>query len=161
MSEWQPHVVVAAIVERDGRFLMVEEFIAGELRLNQPAGHWEQGETLFEATRRETLEESGWDVEPRAFLGVYAWHPASLPYPFVRLAFVAEAVRHHADRALDSGILRAAWLTPDEVKARESQWRSPSVWQCILDYRAGRFMPLDRVRESSEIERIPQSGRGA
>lgn len=149
-SSWQPHVVVAAIVEREGRFLIVEELIGGELRLNQPAGHWEQGETLIEATRRETLEEAGWDVEPTAFLGIYTWQPATLPYPFVRLAFVADALRHHPQLALDNGILRALWLTPDELKAREAQWRSPSVGQCVADYLAGRRLPLATVCEQRE-----------
>ena len=149
-SDWQPHVVVAAIVERDGRYLIVEEFIGGELRLNQPAGHWEEGETLIEATRRETLEESGWEVEPTAFLGVYTWQPNTLPYPFVRFAFVADALRHHPDRPLDEGIVRALWLTPEELQGREAEWRSPSVMQCIVDHRAGRRLPLDTIRESVE-----------
>lgn len=147
---WQPHVVVASIVECDGRYLIVEEFINGELRLNQPAGHWEQGETLLEAVRRETLEESAWEIEPRAFLGTYIWHPNSLPYPFVRFAFIADAIRHHSDRALDQGIVRVLWLTPEELEARRSEWRSPSVLQCIEDYRAGRRYPLDLIREQAE-----------
>jgi 8-oxo-dGTP pyrophosphatase MutT (NUDIX family) len=148
--EWQPHVVVAAIVERDGRYLVVEEIIAGERRLNQPAGHWERGETLIEAVRRETLEESAWEVEPRSFLGVYIWQPASLPYPFVRFAFIADAVRHHPDRRLDDGILRAVWMTPDELRARASELRSPSVLQCIDDHRAGRAYPLSMIQQRSE-----------
>ena len=148
--DWQPHVVVAAIVEREGRYLIVEEFIAGELRLNQPAGHWEQGETLLEAVRRETLEEAAWEIEPRGFLGAYVWHPNSLPYPFVRFAFIAEALRHHPDRSLDQGIVRALWLTPDELQARRAEWRSPSVMQCIEDHRAGRCFPLDMIREQVE-----------
>ena len=147
---WQPHVVVAAIVERDGRYLMVEEFINGELRLNQPAGHWEAGETLLEAVTRETLEEAAWDIEPRAFLGAYIWQPNSLPYPFVRFAFVADAVRHHPDRQLDEGIVRALWLTREELLSRAVEWRSPSVIQCIDDYEAGRRFPLDMIREQTE-----------
>ena len=148
--EWQPHVVVASIVEREGRYLIVEEMIAGERRLNQPAGHWERGETLLEAVRRETLEESAWDIEPRSFLGIYIWQPASLPYPFVRFAFVADAVQHHPDRKLDDGILRALWLTPEELRARGSELRSPSVLQCIDDHRAGRTYPLSMIQQRSE-----------
>lgn len=151
MSEaWQPHVVVAAIVERQGRYLVVEELINGELRLNQPAGHWEAGETLIEAVKRETLEEAAWDIEPRAFLGTYIWKPNSLPYPFVRFAFVADAVRHHPDRHLDEGIVRALWLTRDELQARVAEWRSPAVMQCIEDYQAGRRFPLDMIRQQTE-----------
>jgi 8-oxo-dGTP pyrophosphatase MutT (NUDIX family) len=148
--EWQPHVVVASIVERDGRYLIVEEMIAGDRRLNQPAGHWERGETLLEAVRRETLEESAWEVEPRSFLGVYIWQPASLSYPFVRFAFIADAVREHKGRKLDDGILRALWLTPDELLARSTEHRSPSVMQCIEDHRAGRAYPLSMIQERSE-----------
>jgi 8-oxo-dGTP pyrophosphatase MutT (NUDIX family) len=150
---WQPHVVVAAIVEREGRYLIVEEMIAGDRRLNQPAGHWERGETLLDAVRRETLEESAWEVEPRSFLGVYIWQPASLPYPFVRFAFIADAVRHHPDRALDEGILRALWLTPAELLARSEELRSPSVMHCIDDHRAGRAYPLSMIQQRSELTR--------
>jgi 8-oxo-dGTP pyrophosphatase MutT (NUDIX family) len=148
--EWQPHVVVASIVEREGRYLIVEEMIAGERRLNQPAGHWERGESLLEAVCRETLEESAWDIEPRSLLGIYIWQPASLPYPFVRFAFVADAVHHHPDRKLDDGILRALWLTPEELRAREPELRSPSVLQCIDDHRAGRSYPLSMIQQRSE-----------
>lgn len=148
--DWQPHIVVAAIVERDGRYLIVEEMIAGERRLNQPAGHWEQGETLVEAVRREAMEESAWEVEPRNFLGVYIWQPASLPYPFVRFAFLADAIRHHPERRLDDGILRALWLTPEELLARADELRSPSVMQCIDDHRGGRSYPLSMIHQRVE-----------
>lgn len=147
MSEaWQPHIVVAAVVEREGRFLIVEELIAGECRINQPAGHWERGETLIEGVRREALEETGWDIEPTGFLGVYTWQPDNLPYAFVRFAFVAEALRHHPERALDEGILRALWLTPDELRARSEEHRGPAVLGCVEDYRAGRIHPLSLLQ---------------
>ncbi|MGQ0697571.1 MAG: NUDIX hydrolase [Panacagrimonas sp.] len=145
-ASWQPHIVVAAVVERDGRYLIVEERINDELRINQPAGHWEQGETLIEGLKREALEETAWDVEPTGFLGVYEWQPASLPYPFVRFAFVATALHHHADRKLDTGIERALWLTPDELQARAHQHRGPAVMQCIEDQRAGRIYPLSVIQ---------------
>lgn len=143
---WQPHVVVAAVVEREGRYLIVEETIAGALALNQPAGHWEPGESLFEALVREALEETGWDVRPTGFLGTYVWQPDNLAYPFVRFAFTAEALRHHPQRPLDAGILRALWLTPEELDARRALHRGPAVMQCIADHRAGRILPLDVVR---------------
>lgn len=148
--DWQPHVVVAAIVEREGRYLIVEEFIAGELRLNQPAGHWEPNETLLDAVRRETMEEAAWEIEPRSLLGVYTWQPAGLPYPFVRFAFVADPIRHHPQRALDQGIVRALWLTPDDLLARSAQLRSPSVMRCIEDHRAGRAFPLELIHQRIE-----------
>ena len=146
LADWSPHIVVATVVERDGRFLLIEERINEQRVLNQPAGHWEPGETLVEAARRETLEEAGWDVEPTHLLGVYEWQPASLPYPFVRFAFAATPLRHHPDRPLDAGIERALWMTPDEILQAEPRWRSPSVQTCIADFQAGVRYPLDLIR---------------
>lgn len=144
--DWMPHIVVATIVERDDRYLVVEESVGGRLVLNQPAGHWEPGETLIEGAIRETLEESGWDVRPTALLGLYEWQPPDLAYPFVRVAFAAEAIRHHPERALDTGIERALWLTRDELVARSADLRSPSVLACIDDHAAGRCYPLEMIR---------------
>ncbi len=143
------HVVAAAIVERDGKFLVVEERINGELKLNQPAGHWEDGETLLDAVRRETLEESGWEVEPVALLGAYAFEPEDLPYSFLRFAFICEPRRHRPERALDTGVERAVWLTRDELAARSSAHRSPALLACVDDYLAGRRYPLELVRHLS------------
>ena len=140
------HVVAAAIVEREGRFLIVEERINGELKLNQPAGHWEEGETLVEAVKREALEESGWEVEPIALLGTYDFKPDHLDYSFLRFAFVCEARRHHGERKLDEGIERAIWLTRDELARRSAEHRSPALLACIDDYLAGRRFPLELVR---------------
>jgi ADP-ribose pyrophosphatase YjhB (NUDIX family) len=137
------HVVVAAIVEQEGRFLIVEERINGELKLNQPAGHWEEGETLLEAVRRETLEESAWEVEPTALLGVYEFRPPDLGYTFLRFAFVCEPRREQAGRALDAGIERAAWFSRDELVERSDQLRSPAVLACIDDYLLGKRYPLE------------------
>ncbi|HVT35836.1 MAG TPA: NUDIX hydrolase [Nevskiaceae bacterium] len=139
---WSPHVVVASIVERDGKFLLVEERVNERLVLNQPAGHWEQGETLIEAARREALEESAWDVEPTALLGIYHYQPENLAYSFLRVAFVAEARKHHPQRKLDDGIERAVWLTADEIAAQHARHRSPMLMRCIDDYLAGRRYPL-------------------
>lgn len=141
------HVVVAAVVEKDGRFLTVEERINDSLRLNQPAGHWDRGESLLDAVRRETLEESGWEVEPVALLGTYAFSPPDLGYGFLRFAFVCTPVRHHPARALDTGIERALWLSYDELRAQRARHRSPALLACLDDYRAGRRYPLELVRE--------------
>lgn len=140
------HVVAAAIVERGGRFLVVEERVNGELKLNQPAGHWEDGETLLEAVKREALEESGWEVEPLALLGTYAFKAPELSYTFLRFAFVCEARRHRSELPLDTGIERAVWLTRDELVARRAEHRSPALLACIDDYLAGRRFPLDLVK---------------
>ena len=145
MSGWTPHVVVACVVEREGRFLLVEERIGGELRMNQPAGHWEQGETLVEGAIRETLEESGWDVEPTHVLGIYHYDPADLEYGFLRIAFVAKALRERQNHKLDEGIERPVWLTRDEVAASVALHRSPMVLRCVDDYLAGQRFPLSML----------------
>ncbi len=146
---WQPHVTVACVVEREGRFLLVEETINDSLVLNQPSGHWEEGETLIEGAIRETLEETAWDVRPIALLGVYEYKPLELDYCFLRFAFVAEPQRHHADRALDAGIARAVWLTPDEIRAESARHRSPMVLRAVEDMLAGRRFPLDLLAHLS------------
>jgi 8-oxo-dGTP pyrophosphatase MutT (NUDIX family) len=142
---WSAHIVVASIVEREGRFLIVEEQINGELMLNQPAGHWEAGETLIEAARREALEETRWEVEPTQVLGLYHHDPAGLDYGFLRVAFVARALRERPELALDDGIARAVWMTRDELLATRAQHRSPMVLRCIDDYLAGTRYPLSLI----------------
>ena len=146
-SEWPPHLVVATLVERDGRFLFVEERIGQQLVINQPAGHWEPGETLREAAIRETLEETGWTVEPTALVGVYGHRPERLPYGFLRFAFAARALQHDPQRELDTGIERALWLTPEELAARSHAHRGPMVQRSLDDYLAGRRAPLDLLVE--------------
>lgn len=146
--QWQPHVVVAAIVERDGRFLLVEEHTPEGLRLNQPAGHWERGETLVEAVRREALEETAHRVTPRALLGCYSTYYPGKDITYLRFAYVCDVAGVDADRALDHGIERAVWLTPDELAASAVPHRSPLVMRCVDDHLAGRRFPLDFVRHA-------------
>jgi ADP-ribose pyrophosphatase YjhB (NUDIX family) len=136
------HVTVAAVVERDGKFLFVEETVGQRTVLNQPAGHWEAGETLIDAAVRESLEETAWDVEPTALLGVYSHGPEDLTYDFLRFAFIATATRHHAQRALDRDIHRALWLTPEELRRESARHRSPLVQRCVDDFLAGQRHPL-------------------
>lgn len=138
-------MVVAALVEREGRHLLVEERIENRLVLNQPAGHWEAGETLLQACVREALEETGWDVEPTHLLGLYEYQPPELDYCFLRVAFVAQALRHHPERQLDTGIERAVWMTREEIAACAERHRSPMVLRCVDDLRAGRRLPLDAI----------------
>jgi 8-oxo-dGTP pyrophosphatase MutT (NUDIX family) len=145
---WLPHVVVAAIVERDGKFLLVEEHTAEGLRLNQPAGHWERGESLTNAVRREALEETAHHVEPLALLGAYTTHYARRDITYLRIAYICEAVGFDAERTLDDGIVRAVWLTPDELATSSIPHRSPLVMRCMQDYLAGRRFPLDFVNHA-------------
>jgi len=143
----RPAVTVATIVERDGAFLLVEEETRFGRRLNQPAGHLESGESLPAAAVRETLEETAWQVEPTALVGVYRWEAPHDAATFVRFAFAAEPRAHDPARALDAGIVRALWLSYDDIVARRAEHRSPLVLRCLDDYRAGRRWPTNLVRE--------------
>ena len=139
-------VTVAAVAQRDGRFLVVEEQADGGLRLNQPAGHLEPGETLLAAAAREALEETAYRFTPESLLGVYRWrNPQGITY--VRFAFVGQAAGPEPGRALDQGIVRALWLTPAELQAERARHRSPLVYRCVEDYLAGRRFPLELLVE--------------
>jgi 8-oxo-dGTP pyrophosphatase MutT (NUDIX family) len=142
---WLPHVVVAALVQREGRFLFVEEETADGLRLNQPAGHWERGETLIEAVRREALEETAHRVEPTALLGCYSTRSPRRDITYLRFAYLCDIVGFEPDYRLDTGIVRAVWLTPEELAAHPVPHRSPLVMRCVRDALAGRRYPLDFV----------------
>ena len=142
---WQPDVTVATVVVRDGRLLVVEERVRGELVLNQPAGHLEPDESLLEAALRETLEETGWEVTLTAFIGAYQWKAPADGRHFLRLAFAAEPLRHHPDRPLDEGIVQALWLTPAELAAENARHRSPLVWRAVEDFLSGRRFPLQAL----------------
>ena len=142
---WRPDVTVATIVEREGRFLIVEERIRGDLVLNQPAGHLEPNETLAAAACRETVEETGWTVELVHLVGIYQWANAAGDH-FVRFTFAARAVAHDAARPLDAGIERALWLTRAEIAAAAARLRSPMVLRSIDDWLAGRRLPLDALQ---------------
>ena len=146
MSEiWKPNVVVAAIAERYCKFLLVEEETAEGMRLNQPAGHWERNETLLEAVVREALEETAHAVEPTGLLGAYTTYNAARDITYLRFAYVCRVTGFDPGRALDTGIVRAVWLTPEEIAASPITHRSPLVMRCVQDYLSGRRFPLDFV----------------
>jgi NADH pyrophosphatase NudC (nudix superfamily) len=142
---WRPSVTVAAIMQRDDRFCLVEEEADGRLVYNQPAGHWEPGETLAEACTREVLEETAHAFRPTHLLGIYRWHYAPKDVTFLRFAFLGD-VTGETDRPLDREIRRVVWLTPEEVRAARGRHRSPLVMACIDDCLAGRRYPLDILR---------------
>lgn len=144
---WKPHVTVAALVEREGRFLMVEEEVDGAIVYNQPAGHLEQGESLTEAVIRETLEETGWHFLPTALVSIYRWMKPADGGTYLRFCFAGQCERHDPARPLDTGILRAVWMTPDELRQIAPQLRSPMVLRCIDDYLAGHRHPLDLLAD--------------
>ena len=140
---WKPHVTVAAVIERDGKFLLVEEQTSQGLRFNQPAGHWEPNETLAAASIRETLEESAWDFDPQFLTGIYHWHATESDTTYLRFAFGGSLNRHHPELKLDEGIVRAVWLSMDEIRASQTRHRSPLILRCCEDYLAGKRYPLD------------------
>jgi NADH pyrophosphatase NudC (nudix superfamily) len=140
-----PDITVAALAERQGRFLLVEERIARRLVFNQPAGHVERGETLLQAVARETREETAWRFTSEAFLGAYLWRHPGTGRASLRFAFIGSVTDHDATQPLDHGILRTHWLTRAELLERETRLRSPLVLRCIDDYLAGQRRALDGV----------------
>lgn len=139
-------MTVAAIVEDQGRFLMVEERDEqGRRVINQPAGHVEPGETIIEALVREALEETAWNVRPLAISGIYLWCKPDLSASFLRVAVVAEAISEEEDAVLDEGIERALWMSRESVIGELSSHRSPLVLRCLEDYLAGQRFPLDLI----------------
>ena len=140
---WKPNTTVAAIIEQDGRFLMVEEKTADGIRINQPAGHLDKGETILQGVARETLEETAYDFIPTELLGVYLWQRPTKDITYLRFAFAGKLGAHHPERTLDDGIIRAIWMTLPELRASEALHRSPQVLKCIEDYLAGQRFPLD------------------
>jgi 8-oxo-dGTP pyrophosphatase MutT (NUDIX family) len=161
-ERWRPSVTVAAVIEEGGRFLLVEEETPEGLRLNNPAGHLEAGETPLEAVVREALEETTRDFVPEAMLGIYmarfvrpARHPSSPraglatqaeDITYVRFAYRGRVGEPLPGRTLDSAIVRTLWLTHEEIAREAARHRSPLVMRCIDDHRAGRRYPLDLVQ---------------
>jgi len=143
---WRPHVTVATVVPQEGRFLLVEEDVRGRIVLNQPAGHLDPDEPIQNAAIRETLEETGWEVELECLLCVQQWRNAESGRQFVRFTFGARPLRHHAARPLDHGIVRALWLTREEIAAEGPRLRSPMVLASVDDWLAGHRLPLDAIR---------------
>ncbi len=146
---FKPDVTVAAIVERDSQFLLVEEHIGSRLVLNQPAGHLEDGESLVEAVIRETLEESAWHFAPQALIGIYLWKQPENGRSFLRVAISGQVTQHEPQRRLDRGIERALWLPRDRIVAKSARLRSPLVMRCIDDYLGGNRHSLDVLQHLS------------
>lgn len=142
---WKPDVTVAAVAERDGRFLFVKERSRGRVVVNQPAGHLEDGETFLDAVVRETLEETAWHFEPTSVVGVYVWRPEHLSRTFLRIAFAGSLRSHDPARPLDRGILGTHWLTREELASPALRLRSPLVARCVDDYLGGTRYPLSLI----------------
>jgi ADP-ribose pyrophosphatase YjhB (NUDIX family) len=147
-SIWKPHTTVAALCERDGKYLLVKESINDKIVYNQPAGHLEPGESLIDAVIRETMEETQYPFTPTALQGVYrlvADGPSQKTY--IRFLFRGEVGEQYGG-VLDEGIISAEWMSYDQVLACREQHRSPLVVQCIDDYNSGPGYPLDILNHS-------------
>ena len=154
-ERWKPSVTVAAIIEREGRYLLVEEHTPEGLRLNNPAGHLDPGESPVEACAREALEETAHRFVPTHLVGLYLsrfQRPAtSEDITYLRLAFTGTLGDEVPGQALDHGIVRTLWLTPDEIRASRERHRSPLVVQCLEDHLAGRRYPLDLIHTDPSV----------
>ena len=158
-TRWKPSATVAAIIEQDGRFLLVEEHTPEGLRLNNPAGHLDPGESLEDGCAREALEETAHIFQPRAIVGIYMsrfQRPARDKTPahdvtYLRVAFCGTLGALQAGRSLDKGIVRTLWLTADEVRASASRHRSPLVVRCMEDYLAGQRYPLAMIHTDPSV----------
>ncbi len=146
---WLPHASVATVVLRDDHFLMVEERDGDRVVFNQPAGHLDAGESLFDAAVRETLEETGWQVTLTDLLGVYHYEaPNGVTY--IRHCFVAQPLAHFPERPLDTPIIAMHWLPADTILAPGFPARSPIVLRCLRDYLAGRRYPLGVIQHEQQ-----------
>lgn len=149
------HLTVAAVVERHGRYLVVEELAGGQHVINQPAGHVEPGEALRAAVVRETQEETGWHFEPSAISGIYLWQHPENGERFLRVVFCGQCSNHQPGQPLDEGILRTLWLSRQELAERGPQLRSPMVLRAIDDYKAGQRFPVNMFQQI-EIEDLAE-----
>lgn len=140
---WKPHVTVAAVIENQGQFLMVEEETDDGVRYNQPAGHLECFESLTEACVREVLEETGYDFTPQYLVGVYNWHHPIKDITYLRFTFGGALGTCDPERELDTGIIAARWMSETEIRALKERHRSPMIMKCVEDWLSGRRIPLD------------------
>ncbi|SEI16443.1 NUDIX hydrolase [Pseudomonas asplenii] len=146
--EWQPHITVATVIEDQGRFLFVEELQDGQVVFNQPAGHLDPNESLIEAALRETLEETGWDVELTGVIGIYLYTAPSNGVTYQRVCFAGKPLHQRPDYSLDHGIIGPRWLTRDELLGLRPQWRSELIIRCLDDFLAGPLHSLELIRPS-------------
>ncbi len=151
-TRWKPNVTVAAVIAQNGRFLLVEEETPDGLRLNNPAGHLDCGESLEKACIRETLEETAYHFQPTALIGIYLsrqFDHQGQDITYLRFAFAGELGIFEPERTLDTGIVRTLWLSADEIRANAARHRSPLVVRCMEDYLSGRRYPTNLIHTDS------------
>ncbi len=146
MPRFTPHITVATVIEKDGRFLFVKEHAEERVVLNQPAGHLEMDESLIQAAIRETLEETGWDIEITQLIGIYLYTAPSNNVTYQRVCFAGRALAQRENHQLDEGIIALVWLSRDELIEQQALWRSPMVLRCIDDYLAGERFSLELLK---------------
>ncbi len=154
MAAFDPHITVATIVERGGRYLVVEERPHGSPALNQPAGHLEPGETLIAGAIRETLEETGYRVQPTHLVGVYIWTSPTNGATYYRFCYAAGIVEQIVDYPVDRDIDTHHWYTLTELRATVLMHRSPLVLRCVEDHAAGKRYPLDMIFDADHVARV-------
>jgi phosphatase NudJ len=160
-NRWKPNVTVAAIIERDGKFMLIEENTADGLRLNNPAGHLDPGESPVTACAREVLEETAYDFTPTELVGVYLNRFTRTrtgdDITYLRFAFCGTLGQHYPERPLDEGIIGPVWMSLEELRASTERHRSPLVLQCIEDYLAGRRYPVDLIHTDASVLTSPDA----
>jgi 8-oxo-dGTP pyrophosphatase MutT (NUDIX family) len=149
---WKPHVTVAAIIERDGRFLFVEEHTPSGLRFNQPAGHLEPNEDFITAVKREVYEESAWQFEPDYLVAIQLWRKNPDSATFLRLCFSGQCHSHEPDKVLDDGIVATHWLSRDQIAAEVHRLRSPLVLVGVDEFISGQRHPLSLLKSFLDYE---------
>lgn len=149
---WKPHVTVAAVIERDGRFLLVEEQTSEGLRFNQPAGHLEENESLIDAVKREVIEETAWQFEPEHLITAQIWRRSKKHPTFLRFCISGSCHSHNPHQTLDEGIAAVHWLTPEEIKAQPKRARSPLVAIAVDEYLSGQRYPLSLLQSFLNLD---------
>ncbi len=149
---WKPHVTVAAVIERDGHFLLVEEHTPHGLQFNQPAGHFEENEDFIMAVKREVVEETAWQFEPEFLVSVQLWRRNPQSPTFLRLCFAGQCNSHNPKQALDEGIVATHWLSRDDIAAQQQRLRSPLVLTSVDDYLSGQRHPLSLLKSFLDYE---------
>jgi 8-oxo-dGTP pyrophosphatase MutT (NUDIX family) len=156
-TRWKPSTTVAAIIERDGHYLLVEEHTPEGLRLNNPAGHLDPGESPEQGVARETLEETAFAFTPTALVGIYLsrfQRPATgEDITYLRLAYTGDLGAFDATRTLDTGIVRTLWMTPEALRACPERHRSPLVMRCIDDHRQGQRFAMATIHTDPSVLR--------
>ncbi len=143
---WKPHVTVAAIIEQDNRFLLVEEHTSNGLAFNQPAGHLEENEDLISAVKREVAEETAWQFEAEHLIGVQLWRKMPHQPSFVRFCFAGQIHSFDQEQELDDGIIRTHWLSREQIAAQKQRLRSPLVLISVDEYLQGKRYPLSMLQ---------------